>query len=98
MKGIDLSERFTEHFELREFLASRKAEELGIPNIPLKRHIDRLRNLTVRCLEPTRQRFKLPLQVTSGYRCQRLNEMVGGARNSQHMEGYAADIQVPRQH
>lgn len=98
MKGIDLSERFTEHFELREFLASRKAEELGIPNIPLKRHIDRLRNLTVRCLEPTRQRFKLPLLVTSGYRCPRLNEMVGGARNSQHMEGYAADIQVPRQH
>lgn len=95
---IDLQERFTEHFVLSEFLASRKAEEQRIPNIPLKRHIDRLRNLAVRCLEPTRQRFNLPIQVTSGYRCPKLNQLVGGVPDSQHMEGMAADIQVPRKH
>lgn len=98
MKKIDLTERFTEHFALPEFLASRKAEDLGIPNIPLKRHIDRLRNLAVRCLEPTRQRFGLPIQVTSGYRSPQLNDAVRGVSNSQHMEGFAADIQVPRKY
>lgn len=98
MKKINLTERFTEHFALPEFLASTTAEKLRIPNVPLKRHIDRLRNLAVRCLEPTRQRFRLPLQVTSGYRCPKLNDAVGGVSTSQHMEGFAADIQVPRQH
>ena len=98
MKAIDLSERFSEHFVLSEFLRSATAEAYQIPNIPLKCHIERLRNLTVRCLEPTRQRFNLPLRVTSGYRCPLLNKLVGGVPNSQHMEGFAADIQVPRQH
>ena len=98
MKKIKLNERFTEHFALPEFLASTTAEKLRIPNVPLKRHIDRLRNLAVRCLEPTRQRFRLPLLVTSGYRCPQLNDAVGGVSTSQHIEGFAADIQVPRQH
>lgn len=98
MKKIDLTERFTDHFVLQEFLISPTAERHGLPNIPLKCHIDRLRNLAVRCLEPTRQRFRLPLQVTSGYRCPKLNRLVGGAPGSQHMEGYAADITVPRRH
>lgn len=98
MKRIDLTERFTDHFVLQEFLQSATAEKHGIPNIPLKRHIDRLRNLAVRCLEPTRQRFKLPLRVTSGYRCPKLNQLVGGVTHSQHMEGYAADITIPREH
>ena len=86
-----LSKQNTEHFALPEFLASTTAEKLRIPNVPLKRHIDRLRNLAVRCLEPTRQRFRLPLLVTSGYRCPQLNDAVGGVPNSQHMEGFAAD-------
>ena len=50
MKAIDLSERFSEHFVLPEFLRSATAEAYQIPNIPLKCHIERLRNLTVRCL------------------------------------------------
>ena len=95
---IDLHQRFTEHFVLSEFLTSPMAEKHGIPNIPLKRHIDRLRNLTLRCLEPTRQRFNLPIQITSGYRCEMLNRLVGGVPNSQHVEGMAADIQIPRRH
>ena len=98
MNSIDLSERFTAHFALREFLKSDTAEKHGIPNVPLKCHIMRLRNLAVRCLEPTRQRFNLPLLVTSGYRCEPLNRLVGGVDNSQHMTGEAADIQVPRKY
>ncbi|MBO7129124.1 MAG: hypothetical protein J6W05_05075, partial [Prevotella sp.] len=97
MKEI-YSEKFTAHFALREFLKSDTAEKHGIPNVPLKCHIMRLRNLAVRCLEPTRQRFNLPLLVTSGYRCEPLNRLVGGVNNSQHMTGEAADIQVPRKY
>ena len=95
---INLHERLTEHFVLPEFLASHTAEGHKIPTIPLKRHIDRLRNLAVRCLEPTRQRFKLPILVTSGYLCPKLDQLVGGVPHSQHVQGMTADTQIPRRH
>lgn len=36
-----------------------------------------------------------PLVITSGYRCTRLNTLVGGAARSQHITGEAADIHIP---
>ena len=86
----------SEHFSLSEMLASETAEKHHIPNTPLKRHITALQNLAVRCLEPTRQHFGMPIQVTSGYRCPQLNAAVKGAANSQHLAGEAADITIPR--
>jgi hypothetical protein len=57
-----------------------------------------MKNLAVRCLEPTRQHFGLPILVTSGFRSVLLNTEVKGASNSQHMAGEAADITIPRSH
>lgn len=34
------------------------------------------------------------IRVTSGFRCAELNRAVGGAKNSQHTQGEAADIHV----
>lgn len=34
------------------------------------------------------------IRVTSGYRCQRLNELVGGVKSSLHMQGRAVDFVV----
>ena len=90
--------RLSVHFTLGEMLRSDTAARLNIPNIPLKRHVTALQNLCLCCLEPTRQHFRLPLRVNSGYRCPLLNEKVGGVANSQHREGEAADIIVPRSH
>ena len=86
----------SEHFTLSEMLRSQTAETHRIPNTPLKCHITALQNLCQRCLAPLRQRFGLPIQVTSGYRCPQLNRLVGGAATSQHMNGEAADITIPR--
>ena len=36
-----------------------------------------------------------PIHVTSGYRSPRLNQMVGGSKNSMHTLGLAADILCP---
>ena len=82
----------SEHFTLGEMLSSQKATEKGIPNTPLEKHITAMKNLAVRCLEPTRQHFGLPILVTSGFRSVLLNTEVKGASNSQHMAGEAADI------
>ena len=38
-----------------------------------------------------------PLYINSGYRCETHNKNVGGAANSQHVKGNAADIACPKQ-
>lgn len=43
-------------------------------------------------LDPIRERFAVPMIITSGYRCERVNRLVGGVDNSQHMKGEAVDF------
>lgn len=45
-------------------------------------------------LELIRARVKAPVLIMSGRRCAKHNAAVGGAKNSQHVRGTAADIQV----
>ena len=45
-------------------------------------------------LEFIRARFMRPVYVHSGNRCKKHNAAVGGAANSQHLYGTAADISV----
>ena len=45
-------------------------------------------------LQRLRDRVGRPIIITSGYRCEAHNRAVGGAANSQHLLGKAADIQV----
>ena len=83
--------RLSEHFTLREFTDSGTARLHNIDNTPQPIHIERLRALCQQSLEPLRRRFGA-IRVTSGYRSQRLNALVGGAPTSQHTMGEAADI------
>lgn len=45
-----------------------------------------------------REHFDLPVVVNSGHRCAKHNASVGGAKNSVHMTGKAADIKVSSIH
>jgi len=45
-------------------------------------------------LEKMRADLGMPIIVTSGYRCPKHNAEIGGARDSYHMMGLAADITV----
>ena len=45
-------------------------------------------------LQQIRNYFKKPIIITSGYRCAAHNKEVGGATNSYHTKGQAADIVV----
>ena len=95
---IDASMHLSEHFTLGEMCYSATAEAKQIPNIPLKQHITAMQTLCKRDLEPVRSQLGLPIKVNSGYRCQMLNQMVGGVPTSQHLKGEAADITIPRSH
>lgn len=55
-----------------------------------------LKNLTelAKQLEVLRSHIKLPITITSGFRSKEHNAKIGGALNSFHILGMAADIQV----
>jgi zinc D-Ala-D-Ala carboxypeptidase len=84
----------TAHFTLEEMTVSQTAARSEIDNTPSKREIEALRLLCVNVLEPLRISLGVPVIVSSGYRSPRLNRLVGGSANSQHMKGEAADIHV----
>lgn len=48
----------------------------------------------VTVLELVRLRFKKPVIITSGYRCEEHNRSMGGAPKSKHTLGIAADIKI----
>ena len=54
-----------------------------------------MKTLLIVLLQRLRDRVGKPLVINSGYRCQKHNKAVGGAKTSQHLYGTAADIRVP---
>lgn len=81
------------YFSIEELTRSSTARRRGIDNTPNDPEI--LTNLTElidKILDPARERLGAPIHVNSGYRCQLLNQVVGGNSNSQHTKGQAADI------
>lgn len=84
----------TQHFTLEEMTASSKAMQLGIDNSPPRELVPRL-VMVAEMLERIRSTVNVPVIVTSGYRCEKLNLAVGGATTSDHPQGHAADIVAP---
>ena len=89
-----MSTKVTMHFTIEELYASDTAKKKGIDNKPAVQQLINLVYLTAYVLEPLRVAMGEPIPISSGYRCQRLNEAVGGVRNSQHMTGQAADLSI----
>ena len=84
----------SEHFSIAELTFSQTATRQGIDNTPSEAITANLRRLCV-TLEQIRALTGRPLTVSSGYRCPALNAEIGGARESAHMDGLAADINCP---
>lgn len=86
------------YFSYLEFLKSDVAEKHQVENIPddaqLSQVLGNIRALALNVLDPLRARIGRPIIITSGYRSQRVNELVGGSETSQHMLGKAADIHI----
>lgn len=88
--------KLTEHFTLQEMLRSQTATRMDFTEqfFPDVFVVTCLEILCENILEPLRIAIGKPIQVNSGYRCQRVNRLIGGAKGSQHTLGQAADIQV----
>ena len=82
------------YFTMDELCASETAKRLQIDNKPPREVVKNLERLVERVLDPARLWLGKPIIVTSGYRCEVLNNAVGGVANSHHCLGMAADIKA----
>lgn len=80
------------YFTIAELCRSNTGEKLGIENVPNSFQKANMENLINHLLDPIRQMWGKLIIVNSGFRCVKLNKAVGGAKNSEHMSGCAADI------
>ena len=88
---MDLSPSFT----LEQLTFSSTALRLGLDNTPNAGEISNLGALCDTLLEPAQALLGTTFTVNSGYRSPSLNQAVGGAVGSAHMDGRAADV-VPQ--
>lgn len=83
----------TAHFSYSEFEKSATADRHSINNVITSVEVrDNVKELTMSILEPLRVAWGDAILITSGYRCTKLNALVGGVANSAHLIGAAADI------
>jgi len=76
------------HFTLAELIRTNRA----IPNNPTELEKANIIELIENVLDPLREMYGKPIKVNSGYRSKLVNAAVGGAKNSDHLYGFAADI------
>ena len=88
--------KLSPHFTLGEMTVTTYNTADG--NIPSRVAIENLTNLCEDWLEDLRERYNKnyageePIIINSGYRSPEVNQRCGGARNSNHLTGCAADI------
>ena len=85
----------SDHFSVDELTFSSTAQRLGIDNTPSDAILLNLQILRAG-LEKVRSVLgNVPMKIDSGYRCEALNEAIGGAPASAHLQGLAADFLAP---
>lgn len=80
------------YFNLKEFIDSKVARDNNIDNIPSFDIVINIKMLVDNLLNDLRDKWGSSIIVNSGYRCKKLNDLVGGVKNSAHLYGLAADI------
>ena len=87
--------QLSKNFSLAELVASQVATRKGIDNTPAPAIVANLTRLAA-LLEQVRALVGAPIAISSGYRSSALNKSVGGAANSAHALGLAADISTAK--
>lgn len=80
------------YFTYEEMLYSETALKNNIRNKTDQTIESNIRRLVETLLDPIREKWGKPIQITSGYRCPLLNSKLGGSKTSKHKEGLAADL------
>lgn len=82
------------HFKFQELVTT----DTGLPNHPdTDEHLSNLASLW-NTLNFLRDKLGRPIYINSAFRTKQVNEQVGGAKRSLHMQGRAADIRCDPQY
>ena len=79
----------SEHFSYDELTKT----STGLDNIPNESELANL-NVLANGLELVRAAIGKPININSAFRSEAVNKAIGGAANSAHLLGYAADITI----
>lgn len=79
--------KLSKNFKLEEFMCKCGCDSTG--DVPMQVAF-------IMKLQKMRDLYNKPMKITSGYRCPEYNAKIGGAENSYHMLGRAADIYCPK--
>ena len=82
----------TKYFKVSEILRSNTAKKHNIDNTPTDETIIDNLNYTLNRLNTIREQYGKPIYINSGYRCDELNVLVGGVKDSKHRLGLAVDL------
>lgn len=81
------------YFTIKEMTKSQTAKLYHIDNSPTEKVIGNLKKVMY-ILDMVRIYIGKPILINSGYRCEKLNDMVGGVEESLHTKGLAADFRT----
>ena len=81
----------SKYFSIYEMTYSHKAVLNKIDNTPSAENLENLKQL-MELLDDLRESWGGAIRVTSGYRCEELNKLLGGSKTSAHLRGFAADL------
>jgi hypothetical protein len=84
--------KISEHISFKEAIKSNTALRRGINNEPDDYQITNMVNIAHNVFEPLREYVGGPIKINSMFRCEELNEAIGGSSRSQHCEGRAIDL------
>jgi len=85
-------ERISEHISYKESIKSNTATRLNINNTPDGYQVSNMVGVAHNVFEPLREYVGGPIKITSMFRCEKLNSVLGGSSRSQHCEGRAMDL------
>ena len=96
VESWNISQRLSENFTVGEMINSQTAirQRILMQYVSQAEILGNMKLLANNVLQPVRNQFKDSMFITSGYRSFQLNQAVGGAQNSLHLKGLAADIMV----
>ena len=89
--------QLTKNFSLIELTSSETAVRKGINNTPTTEVVSNLKDLCHFVMQPLRDWYGKPINITSGYRSPKLNKAIGGRSTSDHSYGNAIDFTLPNE-
>lgn len=84
--------KLSKNLYLKEVIKSNTAIKKGIDNSPTEEHLANLKEIAEKVFQPIREHFNVSIGISSGYRSEKLNHVIGGSSYSQHCFGEALDI------